>query len=109
MADDIAQWLKGLGLGQYAQAFAENDIDFDVLQDLTETNFEKLGVSLGDQKRLLRGMADLSEATSSIDEQTLISPPSAPSTAEAERRQLTVMFCDLVGSTAGQRCRDGIA
>ncbi len=53
MADDIAQWLEGLGLGQYAEAFAENDIDFDILPRLTEDELSKLGLSLGDRHRLV--------------------------------------------------------
>ncbi len=99
MADDITQWLEGLGLGQYAQAFAENQIDFDILSDLTEANLEKLGIPLGDQKRLLRAIAARFELSTKVVEQSSadVSPASSP---EAERRQLTVMFCDLVGSTA---------
>ena len=62
MADDIAQWLEGIGLGQYAQAFAENDIDFDILPDLNDAELEKLGVSLGDRKRLLRAIDSLSDS-----------------------------------------------
>ena len=51
MADDVAQWLEGLGLGQYVREFAANHIDFEILSDLTEANLEKLGLSVGDQKR----------------------------------------------------------
>ncbi|OAE99847.1 hypothetical protein AYJ54_32355 [Bradyrhizobium centrolobii] len=87
----IADWLNILGLGQYAQRFAENDIDPSVLRDLTDYDLEKLGVSLGHRKKMLRAIAELAE--------TGPRPVRTPWTA-AERRQLSVMFADLVGSTA---------
>ncbi|MGY3138288.1 class 3 adenylate cyclase/tetratricopeptide (TPR) repeat protein [Bradyrhizobium sp. USDA 4501] len=87
----IADWLNILGLGQYAQRFAENDIDPSVLRDLTDYDLEKIGVSLGHRKKMLRAIAEFAE--------TGPRPVRAPWTA-AERRQLTVMFADLVGSTA---------
>ena len=87
----IAEWLEKLGLGQYAQRFAENDIDPSVLRDLTDHDLEKIGVSLGHRRKILRAIVELDE----------IGPRPAPTPrAEAERRQLTVMFTDLVGSTA---------
>jgi class 3 adenylate cyclase/predicted ATPase len=87
----VADWLEKLGLGQYAQRFAENDIDPSVLRDLTDHDLEKIGVSLGHRRKLLRAIAELDEA----------GPRSAPAPrSAAERRQLTVMFADLVGSTA---------
>ncbi|WGD53198.1 adenylate/guanylate cyclase domain-containing protein [Bradyrhizobium sp. CB1650] len=87
----IADWLNALGLGQYAQRFAENDIDPSVLRDLTDHDLEKIGVSLGHRRKILRAIAELDE----------IRPRSAPAPrTEPERRQLTVMFADLVGSTA---------
>ncbi|WFU70102.1 adenylate/guanylate cyclase domain-containing protein [Bradyrhizobium sp. CB2312] len=87
----IAEWLEKLGLGQYAQRFAENDIDPSVLRDLTDHDLEKIGVSLGHRRKILRAIAELDE----------VGPRAgpAPRTA-AEKRQLTVMFADLVGSTA---------
>ncbi len=95
MADDITQWLEGLGLGQYAGAFAENDIDFDILPRLSDEILKDLGLSLGDRVRLQAAI----EALSANDRPTRsVAPDTA--TTEAERRQLTVMFCDLVGSTA---------
>ena len=100
MADDIAQWLEGLGLSQYAQAFADNKIDLDILPDLSEVDLEKLDIPLGDRKRLLRGIADLSDVTDAVIEVTSEGVARMPTQTEAERRQLTVMFCDLVGSTA---------
>lgn len=89
----IDGWLKDLGLGQYASAFAANAIDFDVLADLTEADLEKLGVLLGHRKKMLRAIR-AREATPAAGE------PVRPVAADAERRQITVLFSDLVGSTA---------
>ena len=87
----IADWLNKLGLEQYAQRFADNDIDPSVLRDLTDHDLEKIGVSLGHRRRILRAIAELDEA----------GPRPAPATrTAAERRHLTLMFADLVGSTA---------
>jgi class 3 adenylate cyclase len=95
---EIADWLKGLGLERYEQLFAENLIDASVLRDLTEQDLEKIGVPLGHRKKLLRAIGEL-EAGSSAG--STIGARAAPAPQEtAERRQLTVMFCDLVGSTA---------
>src|SRR5271165_7106295 len=94
---DVAVWLRSLGLEQYETLFRENDIDAEVLSDLTDGDLEKIGVSLGHRKRLLRAVEALSSPAPAL-------PPAAiaiPRVADvAERRQLTVMFCDLVGSTA---------
>ena len=57
--DSVAQWLEQLGLGQYASIFAENDIDGEVLPDLTESDLEKLGVTLGHRKKVLKAIAAL--------------------------------------------------
>jgi len=93
---DVGGWLRGLGLGQYEALFRASEIDADVLPELTEVDFEKLGVPLGHRKRLLRAISALAVAETSP-------APSASAGAKphdaAERRQLTVMFCDLVGST----------
>jgi class 3 adenylate cyclase len=97
----VVQWLERLGLGQYGEAFVPADIDRAVLPDLTEADLEKLGVTLGHRKKLLRAIAELAEA--GADKPTFALPPRP---AEAERRQLTVMFCDLVGSTALSRRLD---
>src|SRR5215831_6427122 len=93
----IETWLDEIGLGQYATVFAENAVDLDILPDLTETDLERLGVALGDRKRILRAIAALSGATPAA-----AAPAAAPALlqSEAERRQLTVLLCDLVGSTA---------
>jgi class 3 adenylate cyclase len=97
----VADWLQKLGLGKYAQSFAENDISFSILPDLTDQDLKELGVaSLGHRRQLLRAIADLtdSEPPSSKPTADLVAPL-GPRDA-AERRQVTVMFCDLVGSTA---------
>jgi len=86
---DIGRWLRGLGLQQYEPSFHENAIDAETLPDLTEADLEKLGVLLGHRKRILRAIEELHAAP----------PAAAASGRRAERRQLTVMFCDLVGST----------
>ena len=80
MTGDIKQWLEGLGLGQYAQAFAENKIDLDVLTDLTDADLKDLDIPLGDRKRLLRGIDGLSDesAVSAGKSSESISPTSAP-------------------------------
>jgi predicted ATPase/class 3 adenylate cyclase len=95
---DIVGWLEARGLGQYAQIFVENDIDLEVLPNLTELDLQKLGVSMGHCKKLLKAAGALSIDTNEIIQPTPATAP-PPTTAEAERRQLTVMFCDLVGST----------
>jgi class 3 adenylate cyclase len=97
---DVGAWLRNLGLGQYEVTFGENEIDVEVLPDLADADLEKLGVPVGHRKRLLKAIAGLSSA----DREHAPAPPVAkiepkPHDA-AERRQLTVMFCDLVGSTA---------
>ena len=94
----VGDWLRSLGLSRYEAAFRDSSIDLDVLSDLTDGDLEKLGVTLGDRKRLLKAITALSATDSSAK---ATSPAPAPkSTDVAERRQLTVMFCDLVGSTA---------
>jgi class 3 adenylate cyclase/predicted ATPase len=95
---DVAVWLRGLGLEQYETQFRENDIDAEVLSDLTDGDLEKIGVSLGHRKRLLKAIASLG-ATESAAKPASPAPPSS-STGAAERRPITVMFCDLVGSTS---------
>src|ERR1700732_3837717 len=91
----IADWLKNLGMAEYAERFAENRIDFSVLPDLTDQDLEKLGVLLGDRRKILRAIGELDAAASLAA--TSIEPVSQD---VAERRQVTVMFSDLVGSTA---------
>jgi class 3 adenylate cyclase len=101
----MAEWLETYGLGQYTRLFDENDIDLEILPDLTESDLEKLGISLGHRKKLLRAIDALSagpEPTSSgtaAPAEKAVEPAAPSPHREAERRQLTVMFCDLVGST----------
>ena len=98
----VKEWLEDIGLGRYAELFIEHRIDFDVLADLTEPDLAQLGVSLGDRKRLMRAITRLTGGTGPPAD--VSAQPAAGSSAgagrEAERRQLTVMFCDMVGSTA---------
>ena len=97
---DVGAWLRNLGLGQYEAAFRENEIDAEVLPDLTDADFEKLGVLMGHRKRLLKAVAGLSSADRESAPGQPVAKIEPPAYDVAERRQLTVMFCDLVGSTA---------
>jgi class 3 adenylate cyclase/predicted ATPase len=92
----IAIWLESLGLGEYAQCFAENRIDVSVLRDLTDQDLEKIGIPLGHRKKMLRAIAQLGGVVPTTARTT--TGPNQQDTAE--RRQLTLMLCDLVGSTA---------
>src|SRR6476659_3961715 len=87
----ISDWLEKLGLQQYALRFAENGIDLGVLPELTDEDFDRLGVLLGHRRKMLHAFAELNQAEA-ITEQARAH--------DAERRHLTVMFCDLVDSTA---------
>ena len=88
---DIRTWLGGLGLERYADVFEANDIDLDVLPHLTEAQLDRLGVSIGHGIKILEA----------VKKPEAVPAAAAPvAAAEAERRQLSVMFCDLVGSTA---------
>ena len=93
---DIDGWLRGIGLEQYAQTFRDNAIDADVLRDLTDEHLRELGLPLGARLKLLRAVAALRTG------QTPVSPEitTPAGRTDAERRQVTVMFSDLVGSTA---------
>src|SRR5262249_41660788 len=92
----IAEWLASIGLGEYAQRFAESAIDLSVVRDLTEQDLKDLGVLLEHRRKMLRAIAELKGAAPI----KLQAGPKAVPRDDAERRQLTVMFCDLVGSTA---------
>ena len=96
----IADWLKKLGMAQYAQAFADNDIDFSVLRHLTDQHLKDLGVSLGHRLKMLQAIRDLGEASAAATASSAPTPTEPTRQDDAERRQLTVMFTDLVGSTA---------
>ncbi len=96
----LADWLEKLGMSEYVQRFAENDIDFAVLHDLTDQDLKELGVSLGHRRKLLRAIAELDDG-SKDSAKPFTKPITAVAPQEtAERRQVTVMFSDLVGSTA---------
>ena len=92
----IAEWLASIGLGEYAERFRENAIDPSVVRDLTEQDLKDLGVLLGHRRKMLRAIAEL-QGEPSRTLQTAAKPASGDN---AGRRQLTVMFCDLVGSSA---------
>ncbi len=101
---DIGQWLNAIGLGQYEALFREHEIDADVLPDLTEADLEKIGVPLGPRKRFMRAIANVASKEAPPPDPrpapAAPSPPPPASRADAERRPITVMFCDLVGSTS---------
>jgi len=89
----IAEWLESLGLSEYMQRFADNGIDFSVLRDLTDQDLKDLGILLGHRRKMLRAIAELE-----CESGRAAAKPSGQ--GDAERRQLTIMFCDLLGSTA---------
>jgi class 3 adenylate cyclase len=91
--DDVAGWLDQLGLPEYAPIFAAQAVDREVLAELSDQDLKDLGIPLGHRKRLLKAIAALAEAPPPAR-------PESPPRGAAERRQLTVLFCDLVGSTA---------
>ena len=100
---DIGQWLDSLGLGQYAEAFEDNAIAWATLPELDHELLKEVGVKpVGHRVTILKAIQSLgSEGDSAPDQQEILSRSQQPTpTGEAERRQLTVMFCDLVGSTA---------
>jgi hypothetical protein len=102
---DVVAWLRGLGLEQYAPAFRDNDVDGGVLLELTSEDLISIGVtSVGHRRRLLAAITALrGESARASNSGTLQRDPassiSSRTATDAERRQLTVMFCDLVGST----------
>jgi len=110
----IEAWLQGLGLGRYAQVFDDNEVDLDAVRLLSEQDLERLGLPLGPRKKLLKAIAEL-DALLAADVRAPVSPTepqslsvAAPSSAaeSGQRRQLTVMFADLVGSTELSRRLD---
>jgi class 3 adenylate cyclase/tetratricopeptide (TPR) repeat protein len=110
MIGNITDWLENIGLGRYAAVFAENDVDFRAVLELTEADLKELGLSLGHRKILLKAIAALADAESAalaktpmvphLDTQQSQAPEQKIATGQGERRHLTVMFCDLVGATA---------
>jgi len=109
-AMDVGKWLNGIGLGQYEATFRAHDIDVDVLPDVTEADLEKIGLPLGARKRLMRAIASLRPLESRPGPHWKAPEPSPPPATlsspqrtflpDAERRPMTVLFCDLVDSTA---------
>ena len=102
---DVAAWLRGLGLEQYAQLFRDNDIDGEILCGMTAEDLKELGISsFGHRRRLFNAITALGGEPPTRDvaqsATSATSAPTSPPPIDAERRQLTVMFCDLVGSTA---------
>src|SRR4051812_41568467 len=92
----IAEWLASIGLGEYASRFRENAIDLSVVRDLTEQDLKDLGVLLGHRRKMLRAILELQGEGA----RTPRAVTKLASANNAGRRQLTVMFCDLVGSSA---------
>jgi class 3 adenylate cyclase/predicted ATPase len=96
----IADWLEKIGMAEYAERFAENDIDMAVLPDLTDQHLKDLGVSLGHRLKMRRAIRDLSNVSAAVTAPSALLDIQPTRRDDAERRQLTVMFTDLVGSTA---------
>ena len=100
MLADIEQWLQGLNLGKYVEAFAENEIEASDLEHLTDEDLKELGLPIGPRRRLLAATSALgafSHESTAASSETPSAPPKTVSSAD--RRQLSVLFCDLVGST----------
>jgi class 3 adenylate cyclase len=96
---NVATWLQGLGLERYEPLFRDNEIDWEVLPTLTAEDLKEIGiVAIGHRRKLLNAIAALGIAVPATNVTAVAQDLVAP--ADAERRQLTVMFCDLVGSTA---------
>ena len=97
MADMVRSWLEGLGLGRYAETFSDNEITFDALPHLTQDDLRELGLPIGPRRIVEAAIAKLSPGASAA------APAASGETSgprgDAERRHLTVLFCDLVGST----------
>jgi hypothetical protein len=103
---DVGEWLNSLGLGQYEAAFRENGVSEEDLHHLTAEDLQELGVAaVGHRRRLLVAIARLRDDAASVQparasDDHPASMPAHDAASHGERRQLTVMFCDLVGSTA---------
>ena len=98
----VADWLKALGMSEYAERFAENDIDVEVLSELTDKDFDRLGVSIGHRRKIMRAIREFAPAAASgVPERSASAATDTQAPRDtAERRQVTVMFSDLVGSTS---------
>ena len=100
MAEDLRSWLSRIGLGCHADCFAENGVDWDVLRELSEADLKELGLSLGDRKRLLKAICELkSLEPAPVEPPRHVAVEGVQPNVVAERRTITVMFVDLVGST----------
>ena len=93
----IADWLEKVGMSEYAKAFADNGIDVSVLPHLTDQDLKNIGVLLGHRRKMLAAIAELVRGIQAPLQSAM---PEAKPQDTAERRQVTVMFADLVGSTA---------
>src|SRR3984957_9264219 len=93
--NDIRDWLRSNKLEQFADVFEANDIDLDILPELSERDLEQLGLSLGNRRRLMKAIAERGVAKPKLSDAEI-----ADASGDAERRQVTVLFCDMVGSTA---------
>jgi hypothetical protein len=96
---DLEEWLLSIGCGSYIEAFKESGVTADLLGELTGDDLKELGLTLGDRKRFLRAVAQLGEG-SADNISAYAQPPESLHHTHAERRRLTVMFVDLIGSTA---------
>src|SRR3984957_9809802 len=96
---DVGDWLRSLGLGQYEATFRNNAIGMDILADLTENDLGQFGVLFGDRKRLLKAIASL-RSTEPVPKLPIATVLTEPKQDAAERRPITVMFCDLVGAAS---------
>ncbi|MGK0173383.1 MAG: class 3 adenylate cyclase, partial [Gammaproteobacteria bacterium] len=92
MNGDITSWLEEQGLGKYAATFVANEVDLVALPELTEEDLREMGVAIGARRKLLKAIRELADGADS-------QAPATMDASDAERRQLSVMFCDLVGST----------
>jgi class 3 adenylate cyclase len=104
---EIGDWLEKLGMSEYAERFAENDIDTSVLPHLTDQSLKELGVSLGHRLKILAAIRELGGTLTTVE--PTVTPTEPKPQGAAERRQVTVMFSDLVGSTARVTVREGRA
>ena len=110
---DVRQWLTILNLERFADAFESEEVAFEHLSDLTDTDLKDLGLPLGPRKTILKATAELAQSAEIIKQELPEEPipkrgqvpePITGQFPSGERRQLTVMFCDLVGSTALTGC-----
>jgi class 3 adenylate cyclase len=98
---EVRKWLESIGVGQYGDAFEANKIDMDLLRQVDDQILKDIGVSAaGDRLRIRNAIAKLATAPVAEVNLSATTPKHETTAASAERRQLTVMFCDLVGSTA---------